>query len=331
MARRTTIVCLILVLLALTMGVVYAVRTREGQNPPRPQAVPPDRLTILYTCDTRGHINPCNCTAGVAGGLARRKVFIEEQEAPAALLVDAGNVTAGGRAWELLEFEYLLRGYELMGYDAVNIGRREAGIAAESLREIRRQFPFLISANVQSTHGELLFDPWVIVATTGGYQVGIIGILDDTLPPDELGAGVRVAPPGETLSRMLPDLRKRVDFVVLLAFANEETMKALAERYYEIDVIIGGDVAQPATEPLQLNKSFITYVTDKGKSIGRLDLAFIDGEKVVESNDITMLLEDTSDESMAALVAELRRRQIENNYPTEKEDEEGLTRISGGA
>jgi 2',3'-cyclic-nucleotide 2'-phosphodiesterase (5'-nucleotidase family) len=246
-------------------------------------------------------------------------------------LVDAGNVTAGGRAWELLEFEYLLRGYELMGYDAVNIGRLEAGVTAESLRALRQQFPFLISANVLSDDGQALFDPWRIVETTGGYQVGIIGIVDDQLPPDEVGAGVRIAPPAETLSRMLPDLRKQVDFVVLLAFANEDTMRMLAERFYEIDVIVGGDVPQPATGPHQVNKALVTYITDKGKSIGRLDLAFIDGEKVVESSDITMLLEDTPDETMAALVAELRRRQIENNYPTEKEDEEGLTRISGGA
>jgi hypothetical protein len=106
-------------------------------------------------------------------------------------------------------------------------------------------------------------------------------------------------------------------------------MKALAERFFEIDVIIGGDVEQPSGEPLHVNRSIVAYNTDKGKAVGWLDLRFIDGQTVVAQNIVTLLLEHVADDSdMTELVKELQVEQVRNNYPTEKDDEEGLSKIS---
>ena len=296
---------------------------------PTPAVEPPDALSIFYTCDTRGHISPCNCTAGIAGGIARRKTYIDGNRPANALIVDAGDVAAGPREWELLELEYILKGYEAIGYDAVNVGARETSFPVETLRELGKQHAFFVSANVQDDAGELVFEPYRVTTLSNGYRIGILGVVKDSLLPDEIGQGVHVVPPADALAKVLPDVQEATDFVVLLAFTNEATMKTLAERFFEIDVIIGGDVEQPSGTPLQVNRSTIAYNTDKGKAVGWMDLRFIDGQAVVAENTVTLLLDHVPDDpDMATLVKELQVEQVRNNYPTEKDDEEGLSQIS---
>jgi len=162
--------------------------------------------------------------------------------------------------------------------------------------------------------------------------VGMLGVLDEKTPVDELGAGVRVSPMREAIARELPALKKQVDFVVLLAFTDEATMRALAEEFFEIDLIVGGKVEQPSGTPLEVNHSTIAYITEKGKSVGELELSFVGGQKVVTKSEITMLMEDIADDpKIVSLVKELRQKQVERNFPTEKDDEEGLSTIAPAA
>ncbi|MBX7255619.1 MAG: hypothetical protein K1Y02_04580 [Candidatus Hydrogenedentes bacterium] len=298
----------------------------------RTPVAPPVALTLFYTCDTRGHINPCNCEAGVAGGLARRATFVNQRRTPLSLLVDAGDVTSGPREWELLELDYLLKGYGILKYDAVNVGAREASIALTELKKIAATYPFLVSANIHDGSGTLVFPPYRVVDLPEGFRVGILGALDEKTPADELGAGVRVLPMRDAITRYLPKLRKQVDFVVLLAFTDEQTLRALAEEFFEIDVIVGGKVEQPSGTPLEVNRSTIAYITDKGKSVGELELSFVGGQKVVTKNEVTMLMEDVKDDpAIADLIKELTNEQVKRNYPTEKDDEEGLSTIAPAA
>ncbi|MCL4692473.1 MAG: hypothetical protein KJ060_08175 [Candidatus Hydrogenedentes bacterium] len=301
-----------------------------GSKAPVEVAVePPGSLTVFYTCDTRGHISPCNCTAGVAGGIARRKTYIDENRTDNALIVDAGNVAAGPREWELLELEYILKGYDAIGYDAVNVGAREASFPVETLRELKTKHPYFVSANVEDDTGELVFEPFRVKTLSNGYRVAITGVVQNTLLPDEIGAGMHIAPPADAIEKMLPELKAAGDFIVVLAFTDEATMKSLAERFFEIDAIVGGDVEQPSANPVQVNQSIVAYNTDKGKAVGRMNVQFIDGHAVVAENEIAMLLEDVADDpAMVDLAKELVLEQVRNNYPTEKDDEEGLSRIS---
>lgn len=301
----------------------------ESKAPVEVAVEPPDSLTVLYTCDTRGHISPCNCTAGVAGGIARRKTYIDENRTENALIVDAGNVAAGPREWELLELKYILKGYDAIGYDAVNIGAREVSFPLDTLRELKTMHPYFVSANVEDESGELIFEPFRVKTLSNGYRVAITGVVQNTLLSDEIGAGVHIAPPIEAVESLLPELIEAGDFIVVLAFTDEATMKSLAERFFEIDAIIGGDVEQPSADPVQVNQSIIAYNTDKGKAVGRMNVQFIDGHPVVAENEIAMLLEHVADDpAMVDLAKELVLEQVRNNYPTEKDDEEGLSRIS---
>jgi 2',3'-cyclic-nucleotide 2'-phosphodiesterase (5'-nucleotidase family) len=290
---------------------------------------PPDKLSIFYTADTRGHIDPCECSSGMAGGIARRMTFVEDQALDHFLLVDAGDVTAGAREWELLELEYILKGYAAMGYHAVNVGHREIQAGAAGLADLRDQFPNFISANVRDSSGDLIFDPYKVVTLAGGYRVAILGIADNTLESDEIGAGLQLDAPNQAVAKYLPEASKRSDMVVLLAFANEERLQALAEEFIGLDVIVGGNVAQPSGEAVEQNRSVIVYNTDKGKSVGRLDLALVEGGHGVIANEVTMLLEEIADDPDAAAIVEaFKIEQVNRDFQDyKKDDEEGLTAL----
>ncbi|MCA9427903.1 MAG: hypothetical protein KC994_22680, partial [Candidatus Omnitrophica bacterium] len=300
-----------------------------GGDVGRPKGTPPEELSIFYSCDTRGYIEPCRCSSGQAGGISRRMAFLNENEPQDFLLVDAGDVAAGPRDFEVFEMEYVLRGYQAMGYHAVNAGYREASIDLKTLKELQDQFGFFVSANLLDATGERVFPAYRIVDFPNNFRVGILGVLNDTLAPAELGDGLRIAPPGDAIAQVLPELKEQVDFVVLLAFCEEETMRELVERFFEIDVIIGGNVIQPTRDPIQVNQSILVYVTDKGKAIGRLDLGFKKDGKIESSNDIHMLYDTLPTAPEAEeILDEFKVQLAVMDFDFLRDDEEGLTRIT---
>src|SRR6266536_1913333 len=306
----------------------------SGCRKPRETTATPEAmqsLTIFYTCDTRGHIDPCGCSSGMAGGIARRKTFLQAHPSGPHLLVDAGDVTAGPRAWELLEFEYLLKGYEQKGYDAISAGHREASLGLDRLLGLKGQHKGLVSANLANEKGEPVLAPYRIITLPDGATVGITGILDDKVSAAEIGKGLKILPPHDALARILPELKRRAGFIVLLAFADEERMKELAERFYEINVIVGGKVLQPSATPLVVNRTVITYMTDKGKAVGCLELKGDPGGRFNHTNSIVMMKEEFKDDpAMTKLIAEYKARWKELDFlpAAEKDDEEGLTLIT---
>ena len=288
-------------------------------------------VRLFYTCDTHGYLFPCDCDSGREGGLARRQTHLSDHAAEVQLLVDAGDVTAGRREWEVLEYEYLLRGCELMGYDAVNLGHREAGLSAGQLRDFAARFPFLVSANLLGDDGRPLAAPFRIRALPNGHRVALLGVMDDRVRAEELGKGGRVIPPDEAVGKYLPELEKSADSVFLLAFADERTMIDLANLFYEISLIVGGDVVQSSPEPVRMNQSAIVYVTDKGKSIGQLDLWLADGKWQALTNDVIALTDDVPDApEVGPLLAEYRRTLSNRQFRTAgqlRDDSEGLSAI----
>lgn len=338
MSKRTIIIILggiALLLLLLVSGVVVVDMLVKGSkdtssNSSVQRVELPGELTILYTCDTRGHIEPCGCSSGMAGGISRRLNYLAASRPAHSLLVDVGDVVAGPRDWERLEFEYLLRGYSMMNYDAVNLGHREAMLTSDQLREFKNKYDRFVSANLATESGELIFDPYRIVEITPGAPVGIIGVMGAGIQESEIGKGLRIIPPAEAIARWLPEIKSKTDFIVLLAFCTEEEIRALADQFFEINVIVGGKILQPTGDPLAYNKSTVVLITDKGKGIGRLELSRNESNSWTSKNDIVRLEETMpTDDRMTGLIddykALLKEMDIE---PHREEEDEGLTSIA---
>jgi len=289
---------------------------------------PPETFSIFYTCDTEGHMEPCGCASGMAGGISRRQAYMVQNTPRDFLLVEAGDVTAGPREWEVLELQYILKGYEMMGYHAVNIGHRELSLGLEGLRRIRQDYGRFVSANVLDGNGSPVVEPYLVVPLSNGYRCGIIGVVDDRVEPDQVGAGLRLLAPAEAIARYLPELRQKADFLVLLAFTDEPQMQALAAQFFEINVIVGGKVRQATTDPILENRSAIVFNTDKGKNIGRLDIRHPKNGPWQYAGSMTVLEESMEkDARITALVEEYKEQLKARDFRPVKDDEEGLSSI----
>jgi len=238
-------------------------------------------------------------------------------------------VTAGARAWEMLEFKYILKGYAQMGYHAVNIGHKELSLGLTGLQEMAEQFDKFVSANVVGDDGQPVFRPFVVKTLTNGYRCGIIGIVDDQIDPEAIGPGLSIADPAEALAKHLPALKDQADCLVLLAFTDEPRMRALAQQFFEIDIIIGGRVQKGNVDPIRENRSTIVFNTDKGKDVGRLDIHGQLPDAWIFKNSYHTLKESMDrDPWTAALVEDFKHQLGLQDFRPVKDDTEGLSSIT---
>lgn len=314
-ARLKTVLAVLLVLFLLLTGVYWSGCVTGFR--PRAAASAPGAVTIFYSCDTNGQMEPCRCSSGQTGGMSRRLGWLKAHKTDAQLIVDAGNIASGGSDWEQFELQFILKGYEQAGYQAVNIGHRELAMGRDGLRALSKgRVPF-VSANVFDDQGTLIFEPYRIVDLPDHKKAAIIGIVDTDYEPGKLGAHLKVGPPEEALAKWLPKVEGKADMVVLLAFATEPAIQKIAQKHDRIDVIVGGNTFKPTmSEPLHFSQSVVVLITGEGKAIGHLQLEPGVGDSRWSSkNQVVMLTEDMRpDRDFEAVYEDFKHELIKRDF-----------------
>jgi nitrate/TMAO reductase-like tetraheme cytochrome c subunit len=103
-------------------------------------------------------------------------------------------------------------------------------------------------------------------------------------------------------------LRRKADAVVLLAFTDEATLAKLAQEFYELDIVLGGKVSQPAQKLERENKSLVYYTANEGRALGLLELRLASRRQLTATKNDIMLLHDEIPQAkpVQALAAEYR-------------------------
>ncbi|MES2996124.1 MAG: multiheme c-type cytochrome [Verrucomicrobiota bacterium] len=267
-SRRTS--AIIAVFAALLVAAYFIINHKKTES---------DAISIYFTCDTSGRLEPCGCFTGQHGGLTRLKTWFDAHPPRGdSLKADVGGALAGGADYDVIQYRYLLRAFAAMEYAALNMGASEAALPAETLRDLAKHSPVpMISASLVDAASRKAVLPPTRIVTIAGKRIGILGI---AAPESikEVGRGLSVLTTDEAVSRHLPELERTTDFIILLAFAKEDELRRLARTFYEIDVILGGDVAGPAQEIIRENESIILYTTNEARTVGTLSGKFSPGK-----------------------------------------------------
>jgi len=270
---------------------------------------PPVDVTVFFTSDTRGRLVPCGCFSGQYGGLTRLKTVLQNDSSPNPIRADVGDAILGAEDYNLMEYKYMLRAYAGMGYDALNMGQREARLSARQLRTLKKQSPVtLISANLlDKESGTPLFDAYKIVQR-GRFRIALAGLADPRGQSDNLGQGVAIENMEVTLGKLLPELKRKADVIILLAFTDETTLNRLAGEFYELDMILGGKVSQPSQKLETENRSLILYTANEGRALGILKARVSGPARVEATGHEIVLLHDQipENEGIRALAEEYR-------------------------
>src|SRR3990172_49960 len=86
-------------------------------------------INILYTGAIKGELEPCGCSPKTeSGGLARLSGYISanREELKPYVLAEAGNSMAGDTPQGRLKTEALLKSFNIIGYDATALSKRDA-------------------------------------------------------------------------------------------------------------------------------------------------------------------------------------------------------------
>lgn len=277
-----------------------------------PPDIPAQALNIHFTCDTFGRLEPCGCFTGQHGGLTRLRTWLSQQDLEGtSLRLDVGGALAGSHDYDLIQYDYLLRAYAAMGFQALNLGAREAAAPANEILKLAAKpgNPLISASIVDPASRKTLFTPYTIV-NQGPRRIGILGLLDPASCPT-LGSGFAVLDMPEAIERVLPELKQNSDIIIVLAFTNEAGMEQLARSYFEFDIILGGDVSQPAQALSKVNESLIAYTTNEGRTVASISSTLSSGTspRLSDSSYSVRLLSESivQDEELRTLVAEYRK------------------------
>ena len=273
-------------------------------------------LTLIYSSNTLGELEACGTCpeTGDNGGLARRAHYIKKvrEEAQNLLVLDGGDALAmsyfdrpSEREKARKRADFVLKAYEKMGYDAINIGDTDLALGVEYLRSLEKKskIPF-ISANLKDKKtGEPIFNPY-LVKEIGGLKVGIIGLLTPNIHPNiqKEMKGYFVEDPIEVASEAIKGLKvgmfelrfgmdpikvasetikgplSHCDHIFALAHLNPPEIESLAKEVPQLSIIIGGN-DRSFIFPKQFHRSIYVQTDAFGAHIGRMDLKLVKGSK----------------------------------------------------
>lgn len=193
-------------------------------------------LDVALTADTEGHVGPCTqCPTHVGlGGLARRATILRQRRHD--LLLDAGNALFGEQSLSS-GGAVIVAAYGAMGYDAVNISYRDFRLGKDATLKLLKAAPFVaLSANLLDEQtGQALFKPSMVKQTRAG-PVQVIGVTEsppgfDSLPHlRQQLAGIRIRPPVEAVSRLLPEASASQKFI-LLYYGSAKGLRSIQEQF----------------------------------------------------------------------------------------------------
>ena len=265
-------------------------------------AQPPVHIVIAHTNDLHGQLLPRN---GV-GGLAEVATVIRGIKPD--LTLDAGDIFTGTFISDEFKGEPTIQVMNKIGYTAGTIGNHEFDYSQAVLKSRLREAKFpLLSANLITPIAEI--KKYKIVKVKG-IRFGIIGLTTEevvtTTHPKNL-AGVTAQDVVKAIEQVLPEVRRKSDFIILTAHLTAAEEKRVAAAFPEIRLIIGGHV-HDALGPFSLGQTMVAKTGNVGRFVGRVDLDFERRSLTHIEAQLIPVTNVTPADDIAAIIEPFRRK-----------------------
>lgn len=228
--------------------------------------------------------------------MARRAALFNRirEASPNVVTIDGGGLFGTRSESERLQTEFLCEETAKLGYDVFGLGPSDLNYGLAFLRDEIKQNGFkFICANLTGADGKLLFEPWTIVES-GGVKLGVISVIAPryeivtmTAENDKFTAGE----PQEALARYLPEMKGKVDLVVLLAQMPSTELREMLTAMGPgsgIDICIESKDARQYRRINKVNGDVILLAANnEGKYVGQVDLV-LDAQKHVQDAEVTV-------------------------------------------
>ncbi len=216
-------------------------------------------LTILHTNDTHSRLE----------NMARMASVINEirLQAPAALLLHAGDSVMGTLYYTLFKGEAEAEVLEAMGFTALTLGNHEFNQGPSGLARFAEIVTFpLLCANFDFSNEPLLVGeilPYIVV-DVGGVKVGIVGLTtESTAWSSNPGPNIKISDAIATAQSVVAQLSAQgVNIIVALTHLGWDRDLELARAVVGIDVVVGGHShTYPPTYPAVVERKLVNLNT----------------------------------------------------------------------
>jgi hypothetical protein len=296
---------------------------------------------LIITGEQIGYLEPCGCTAGQKGGLARRLDLIEKLKAQGWQLVriDLGSLindpnTHGGPEETKARFEYALKALEMMDYDAVALSASDLkiGVGEAVIRMINAgEKPRFVCANVLPNQANDLGLGGKLVpsvrAAAGPVKVGITAVLApesfEALQDPEKTIALDQHDAHEAVGKVLADLERDTHIQILMVQGPPDAAREYARAHPGFEILVATSLsADPVKDDEVMNegRTHILSVGKKGQYVGVLGL-FQDPKQKFRYKRLELGPKfNNKTEAMRKLIDEdfqddLRRRDVLHSFP----------------
>jgi hypothetical protein len=194
------------------------------------------------------------------------------------LILDAGNLfflklpkNDSQRDDSIRKVDVLIRAYNAIGYDAVNIGERDLIMGYRFLADTAKKAKFaFVSSNLTEKTGGA--PPFVshIIKDIAGLKIGIFGLIDDRAVRRE-DPMIAASDPVKEARGIVNDLRGKCDIIVALSQLGEAEDRKLVRAIPDIDIIIGGVKAKVIRYD-KVGNTIMARLIPRGGYLGVLDI-----------------------------------------------------------
>jgi 2',3'-cyclic-nucleotide 2'-phosphodiesterase (5'-nucleotidase family) len=275
------------------------------------------KITILYTNDEHGWMEPTETTEGAAGlmGLWRNKEGYTE-DGPY-LILSGGDMWTGPAISTWYQGKSMVEVMNEMQYDAAAIGNHEFDFKIEELKKRVEQsnFPFL-SANIREKNTGKIpdFATPFIIKKIEGVVIGIIGLTTTSTPlttfPTHV-ADYKFIPYSTALKEIVPQAKEAgSELLIVIGHICEDEMRGLISLSNELGIsVIGGGHCHKIVSNIVKNVAIIESGSFM-QNYSKVELWFDDDKNKV-TNITSYTIQNTgatSDSKIASIVTKWKTK-----------------------
>lgn len=249
---------------------------------------PKPKVALVLTGMEHGYIEPCGCSGldRMKGGMRRRYAMLEQlrKDGWPVVPLDVGSLARGFGLQAEMKFRMLVEGKEKMGYKAVGFGPDDLRLPAASLvsvaAEVNNKPSMFLSANV----GLFSFDAHVTetsrVVVADGRKIGVTAVLGTQYQKEINNSDLEMIDPAVALQKIVPELKQKADYLVLLANTTRAEAVELSKKFPEFNTIVvaEGPETPPAVPETAPNGSTL-LITVGNKGMDAIVLGLYDDAK----------------------------------------------------
>mgnify|MGYP000341799547 CR=1 FL=1 len=282
-----------------------------------------DSLSIIYSGNLDGELEPCGCSAeGNFGGIKRRATLLQQlrKETPNVVVLSAGGLLSTDGPGDRLKGEYILKGYATLNYDAIAVQWRDLSYGTEFAAAV--ELPWVLSNSKNNVDG---FQAQRVIERDG-QRIAYFGWLDSKDSPLRQMQGKHglLDDSPKALREALQQAKSQGQLTVLATSLDSQQF-AESVGLANVDILIEKSAYEVYGKPRMQDGALIVQPGSRGMRLGRLNLTVSGGRILDWKHEVLPMPTSIPDAPELAIWYDEYNAQVKADYLKRVETRKKLT------